>query len=127
MEKCRAGEPSGYSCQERREEQQNQGDADQAAAHRSYPKIRESERSRSRNRRRSHQRAVRTPTPGGFWQRVRKRLKRKELCFCTVQKSAQHCEKRGDRSETTKHWKARTWSGVHTPHENGRASKQKSC
>jgi hypothetical protein len=32
-----AGEPSAYGGQERREEQQNQGDANQAAAHGSYP------------------------------------------------------------------------------------------
>src|SRR5467141_4045154 len=30
-----------------------------------------------------------TPTPGGFWQRVRKPLKTKELRFARAQKSAQ--------------------------------------
>jgi hypothetical protein len=37
------------------------------------------------------------PTPGGFSQRVRKRLKIKALSFSQVQKSAQEFEKKGDR------------------------------
>src|SRR5207245_4863334 len=41
-----------------------------------------------------------TPTPGSFSQRVRNRLKRKELSFEGMQKSAQECEKKGDSSET---------------------------
>jgi len=40
------------------------------------------------------------PHPGGFWQRVQNRLKKKELSFCCVQKSAQGLEKTGDSSET---------------------------
>ena len=40
------------------------------------------------------------PTPGGFCERVRKRLKTKELSFWRVQKTAQESEKTGDRSET---------------------------
>ena len=39
----------------------------------------------------------RAPTPGGFSQRVRKRLKIKALSFSQVEKSAQGCEKKGDR------------------------------
>jgi len=35
-----------------------------------------------------------TPTPGCFCQRVRNRLKIKELSFRRVQKSAQECEKK---------------------------------
>jgi hypothetical protein len=40
------------------------------------------------------------PTPGGFSQRVRKRLKIKGLSFCRVQKSAQAFERKEDSSET---------------------------
>ena len=40
-----------------------------------------------------------TPTPGGFWQRVRKPLKRKGLRILAVQKSAQEIEKKEDRSK----------------------------
>jgi len=40
------------------------------------------------------------PTPGGFSQRVRKRLERKELSFWQVQKSAQAPETKEDRPET---------------------------
>jgi len=36
-----------------------------------------------------------TPTPGGFWQRVRKWLKTMDLRFCDAQKSAQEFEKKG--------------------------------
>jgi len=52
MEKRRSGEPSGYRGEERREEQQDQGDTDQTAAHGCYPKIREFALCRSSNRRR---------------------------------------------------------------------------
>src|SRR4029077_278892 len=41
-----------------------------------------------------------SPHPGGFWQRVRNRLKIKELSFARVQKNAQECERKGDRSKT---------------------------
>jgi hypothetical protein len=41
-----------------------------------------------------------SPTPGGFWQRVRKHLRTNEIAFCTLQKSAHMFEKKGDRSET---------------------------
>jgi hypothetical protein len=41
-----------------------------------------------------------TPTPGGFWQRVRNHLKIKELSFTRVQKSSQEYESKGD-SETS--------------------------
>src|SRR5258708_38963352 len=40
-------------------------------------------------------RAEGIPTPGCFVQRVRNRLKIKELCFWSAQKSAQESEKKG--------------------------------
>jgi hypothetical protein len=40
-----------------------------------------------------------TPTPGCFCERVRNRLKTKELSFAGVQKSSQEYQKKGDRSE----------------------------
>jgi hypothetical protein len=39
------------------------------------------------------------PHPGGFWQRVRNRMKTNELSFSLAQKSAQECGKEGDRSK----------------------------
>ncbi len=38
-----------------------------------------------------HEEARGTPTPGGFWQRVRKRLKINELRFARVQKCTKEC------------------------------------
>ena len=37
-------------------------------------------------------------TPGGFWQRVRKRLKTNEIAFCAAQKSGQATGSKGDRA-----------------------------
>jgi hypothetical protein len=60
-----------------------------------------------------------TPTPGGFWQRVRKRLKIKGLSFFRAQKSLQAFEKKEDSSETR--WNVPTRSGSEL-HNGGRAS-----
>jgi hypothetical protein len=42
------------------------------------------------------------PTPGCFWQRVRNRLKRKDLRFCCAQKSVQETENKGNERTASK-------------------------